>query len=156
MRPTRIRDLKMKKVLMNILVLSFGIILTSCDKETDVSEIESTFGGTFSVTNLHSDPMYNGTMTLELKNGKFSIFGLLHNQSEFSGNYSINNKKITFDVKVWKTDYVDENGFTIAYNFDTFIVPQDEYYYTFDGNKLKFSKTYKDFNKKYEWEFIKK
>ena len=68
----------------------------------------------------------------------------------------MSDNKITFDVKIWKTDYVDENGMTIAYNFDTFIVPQGEYIYTFGGNKLKFSRTYDDFNRKYEWEFTKK
>jgi hypothetical protein len=142
-------------VLMIILALSCGIVLTSCDKEPDVNEIEGVFSGTFSVTYLPSDPIVNGTMTLELKNGKYSVLGLLHNQTEFSGDYSINNNKITFDVKVWKTDYVDENGITIAYDFDTFIVPQEEYIYTFDGDKLKFSKTYRDFYN-YEWEFTKK
>ena len=155
MRPTRIRDLKMKK---SVLVLICGVLLASCDKEANVNNgIESAFSGTFSVTYLPYEPMYNGTLMLELrKNGQYSIIGLLHNQSEFSGDYSMKGNKITFDVKIWETDYVDENGMTIAYDFDTFIVPQGEYIYTFDDNKLKFSRTYVDFNRKYEWEFTKK
>jgi len=154
LRPTRIRDLKMKKL---VLALICGVLLTSCDKEANVDGIESAFSGTFSVTYLPDEPMYNGTLALELrKNGQYSILGLLHNQSEFSGDYSMSDNKITFDVKFWKTDYFDENGMTVVFNFDTFIVPQGEYIYTFVGNKLKFSRTYNDFNRKYEWEFVKK
>jgi hypothetical protein len=116
--------------------------------------IKGTFPGTFSV--MYSDHVVKGTMTLELKNGKFSVLGFLHDQAEFSGNYSMSNNKITFDIKVWKTDYIDEDGNGIAYDFDTFIVPQGEYIYTFGGNKLKFSRTYDDLNRNYEWEFTKK
>ena len=144
----------MKKLVLAIIC---GVTITSCNKEKSVNEIESAFLGTFSVTDLSSKPLYNGTMTLEFrKNGQYSILGLLHNQSKFSGDYSMSDNKITFDVKVWKTDYVDKNGMTIAYDFDTFIVPQGEYIYTFDGNILNFSRTYDDFNRKYEWEFTKK
>jgi len=143
----------MKKL---VLALICGIVLTGCDKATNVNEIENAFSGIFSVTNLLSEPMYNGTLTLELrKNGQYSIFGLLHNQSEFSGDYSMSDNTITFKVKVWKTDYV-KKGMSIAYDFDTYIVPQGEYVYTLDGNKLRFSRTYDDLNRKYEWEFTKK
>ena len=141
----------MKKI---VLALICGILLTSCGKDTDANEIEGVFSGNFTVT--YPDAVVKGTMTLELKNGKYSVLGFLHNQAEFSGDYSISDNKITFDVKVWKTDYVDENGMTIAYDFDTFIVPQGEYIYTFDGSKLKFSKTYEEYNRKNEWEFTKK
>jgi len=141
----------MKKL---VLVLICAILLISCSKDKIENEMEGAFSGKFTAT--YPESVVKGTLTLELKNGKYFIFGLLHNQSEFSGDYSINENKIIFDVKVWKTDFVDENGFTIAYNFDTFIVPQDEYYYTFNGSKLKFSKKYDEYNRKYEWEFTKK
>ena len=119
---------------------------------TDTLKIEGKFVGAFSVTSL-SAPIVKGTMTLELKNGEYSILEFPHNQAEFSGNYSISENKIVFDVKVWKTDYIDENGMALAFDFDTFIVPQGEYIYLFDGNKLKFSKS-EDFAD-YEWEFTK-
>ena len=149
--------LNLRNVIAIAICLAGMAIFSSCEKNSNVDGIESAFSGTFSVTELPSDPMYNGTLTLELrKNGKYSIFGLLHNQSEFSGDYSMSDNKLTFDVKVWKTDYVNKDGSIIAYDFDTFIVPQGEYIYTFDGNKLKFSRTYDDFNRKYEWDLTKK
>ena len=61
----------MKKL---VLALIYGVFLTSCDKEANVNGIESAFSGTFSVTFLPDEPMYNGTLALELrKNGQYSI-----------------------------------------------------------------------------------
>ena len=139
----------MKRFIFFAVVFVAIFAFTSC-KPTNIAEIEGTYLGIYSVTNSSSSSNFK----LELKNGKFSILKLLHNQSEFSGNYSVNDDKIIFEIKVWETDYVDKDGNIIAYDFDTRIVPQGEYIYTFDGNKLKFSKTYDD-NSHYEWELIK-
>ena len=143
-------------VLMIIPALICGVVFSSCGSDkAELTEKEGIFVGTYSVTYLSPDPNVNGTMTLELKNGKYSVLGFLHNQAEFSGDYSISDNKITFDVKVWKTDYIDKDGMTIAFDFDTYIVPQGEYICTFDGSKLKFSKTHDGFGH-YQWEFTKK
>ena len=135
----------MKKIVFIIIpALICGIVFTGCSKD-DLIEYD-TYSGTYTMTDLSSwVSSYSGAIRIELKNGKYTCTGLLHNQSEFSGDYLINDNKIIFDVKVWKTDYIDENGNRIMFNFDTRIVPQGEWSYSLDGNKLKLLKVYDDF-----------
>ena len=141
----------MKKFIFFAIACVAIFAFTSCKPTSNIGD---TFSGTCFVTYCSSDPDITVTMTLNFNDGKFSILDFLHNQAEFSGDYSINDDKIKFDIKVWKTNYIDKNGHGVAYDFDTYVVPQGEYNCTFDGNELKFSKTYVDYAH-YEWVFIK-
>ena len=146
----------MKKfTFMIISALICGVMFTGCSKVEMEIEKEGTFTGTYSVEYFNGSSSHNGEMTIAINNGKYSVIGFLHNQTKFSGNYSMNDDKIIFEIEVWKTDYIDENGMGIVLNFDAFIVPQGEYDYTFDGENLKFSKTY-DGLAHYEWVFTRK
>ena len=140
---------------MIVSALICGVVFTGCDSDkaelTSDMEIEGIFTGKQRVTYFYGwRSSLLRIITIELKNGKYSCIGFLHDQAEFSGNYSINDDKIIFEIEVWKTDYI-YNGNVIALNFDTHIIPQGEYNYTFDGKKLKFSKTYDDIGH-YEYE----
>jgi len=146
-------------VLMIVPVLICGMVFTSCGSDTFTSGIgkEGVFSGTITVTYLSSNsirPNRSDTIKIKLKNGEYSMIDFLHEQADISGNYIISNGKIIFKNTTWKTDYVDNNGIILAYNFDTFVVPQGECNYTFDGNKLKLSKVYDDFAY-YEWNLKK-
>ena len=148
----------MKKVVLIIVpALIYGIWFTSCGSDTLKNELENegTFSGTFSVNYLSSDPNANGKITIKLRDGKYTCIGIPHDQADISGNYTIINDKIIFEINVWKTDYIDKNGKIIAYDFDTFIVPQGECSYLFDKNRLKLSKVY-DWYGHYEWNLEKK
>ena len=146
-------------VLMFIPALIFGMVFTSCS--TDKAELpngikEGIFSGTFTVTYLTSwANSGSGEIEVKLKNGKYTCIGLPHNQANISGYYSISNDKILFEINVWETDYIDKNGNIICFNFDTYIIPQGECYYTFEGNKLILSKVYDDFAD-YEWNLVRK
>ena len=142
-------------VLLIISALICGVAFVSCNADmADLTDsMEGTFTGTYTVTHLSSDSIVNGIMTVKLKNGKFSLAGFLHKQAEFSGNYSISDDTIKFSIKVWKTDY-SKNGMIIMYDFDSRLIPQGEYNFTFNGRELKFSRTEEGFAY-YEWKLEK-
>ena len=158
-------------VLMIITAMICGLILTNCDSDkteltngsdSDKTELTSGMGmeeiyfGTYTVTYFSSwAPNGSGTITIKLNNGKYTCRGIPHNQADISGNYSIDNDKITFEINVWETNYVDKNGNIMKSDFDTFIIPQGECDYSFEGNKLKISKVYDDFAH-YEWNLEKR
>jgi len=118
----------MKKfVLMIIPALICGVMFTGCssDKAEMTSDLEGTFTGTYSVTYLSSwANSGSGTITIKLKNGKYICEGIPHSQANISGNYTIDDDKIIFEVNVWETNYIDKNGYIIAYDFDIYLVPQ--------------------------------
>ena len=142
---------------MIIPALICGMMFTSCDSDkAELTENEGSFFGTYIATYFNGWPTsHGGEITIELNDGKFFMTGILHNQTEFSGNYSINGNKIIFEIKVWKTDYMDENGNRFLLDFDTNIVPQGVCNYTFDGKKLKLSKVYTG-TAQYVWNLEKK
>jgi len=143
-------------VLMIIPAIVCGALFAGCSSEKagGIDE-EATFSGTFTAT--YFSPGSNnssGNITLTLSDGKHISVGALHEQAKFSGNYTIDNDKIIIEMNVWKTDYIDKSGNIIAYDFDTFIIPQGECTYTLDGNTLKLSRTVEDFGY-YEWNLVK-
>ena len=145
-------------ILMIIPALFCGIVFTNCDSDrTELEnglEKEGFFFGTYNVTYLSSDPNASGTITIHLNDGKYTCIGFPHEQADISGNYVINNDKIIFEIDTWKTNYIDKNGNMIAYDFDTYIVPQGECNYTIDGIKLKLSKVHDNYGH-YEWNLEK-
>jgi len=146
----------MKNIFLTIIsALICGVTLTSCGSDKAELPNEGAFSGTYTVTYLSSDPDANGSITINLKNGKYTCIGIPHDQADISGNYTIKSDKITFEINVWKTNYIDKNGNIIAFDFDIFIIPQGECHYTFDGNKLKLSKVCDNFAR-YEWNLEKK
>ena len=142
-------------------MLICGIVLISCDSDktemTSSMEIEGDYSGTYSVTYLSSWISSNGsgTITITLKNGKYACIEFPHEQANISGNYTINGDKITFEIDVWETNYIDKDGKIYAYDFDGSIIPQGMCDYKFERNKLKISKIVGDFAN-YEWNFEKK
>ena len=118
----------MNKILKIGVIGLFSLFL-SCDKSGEISKSleEGTYSGIFTVT--YSSGKRTGETTLKLENGKYictSNSGRI--PAGGSGNYSINNKKITFnDVNFWTAD------------FDWNLILSGEYDYTFDGKRLVFS-----------------
>jgi len=147
--------LKLRHLIAMAVCLAGAAIFSGCEKNKMELE-DGMYSGTYTVEYLNDrDNSFSAKMTLELKNGKYTCLGILHDQAEFSGNYLINDDKIIFEIEVWETDYINENGKVLAFDFDTYIVPWGEYKYTFNGKNLKFSKKYGDFGR-YEWNLKKK
>ena len=145
-------------VLMMVPALICGIVFTSCgyDKTKLFGEVEGIYSGTYTVKSLSSVAHDgSGTITIKIQNGKYACIGIPHNQVDISGSYSINKNKIIFEVDVWKTDFVNDDGSIFCFNFDTRLIPQGEYHYIFDGNKLRLSKVYDDYAH-YEYDLKKK
>ena len=147
-------------VLMVIPVFICGMVLTSCgsnnaelasdemEKKVVGSEIEieGTYSGTYSKTNLSPHSSFgSGTISIELKNGNYACIGTPHSKANISGTYSINDDKIIFEINVWETNDIDENGNGVVYDFDIDLIPQGEHSYTFDGKKLVLSKVIEGF-----------
>jgi hypothetical protein len=121
-------------VLMIIPVLIYGIVFTSCSSKLESEEqelIEGKFSGEFTVKRFAGMPGYHWgsgnswTATLVFNNGKYTI------TTGGSGNYSISNGKIIFE---------DENAWTS--NFDSNLILNGIYEYTFDGKKLTISQRF--------------
>jgi len=89
-------------VLMIIPALICGIVLTSCstDNLIDNHEIEGSYVGSYTTTNLTRDFSWNTTPTIEFKNGKYSYKGLADGgyYDSGSGNFTINGDKIIFEL----------------------------------------------------------
>jgi len=141
-------------VLMVILALSFGVVLVSCDKVTDINEIEGIYVGGYTTTG--SDLSWITTPTIELRNGKYTYSGL-SNGSYFdigSGNFSIKGNKIQFELKYSDHDpgMSPDVAFMLADWHDAWLL-NGEYKYKFDGNKLILSKTSTVNTGKYRFEF---
>ena len=145
----------MKRV---VILLGLGVLLTvSCAKrELDNNNGDVTFGtyfGTFSVeyfVDMREGWSSNGQVTLELKDGKYTYTSDIPPKL-CSGNYSISNDKILFEYDSGPS-YPDLN-LTSPY-FDVGLIPNGEYGFTFNGNRLIFSAT-KDYLGHYEYNLEK-
>jgi hypothetical protein len=136
-----------KLVLIIILALSFGIVLTSCDKVTDVSEMDGTYVGTYTWT-WNNTPPSSSTPTIELGEGKYTYKGLSKGSYFDSGygNFSINGNKIIFELTHYDIPMED-----IGVNQNWLF--QGEYKYKFDENKLTFSKKISNSDGEFEYVF---
>ena len=116
-----------------------GIVFTSCGKDslTDANEIEGTYVGSYTTTNLTRGLSWDFTTTITLKEGKFTYNetpeGIYRN---VYGDYSINEGKIIFDVKNYDFPW----GEILYVPGATTLLLEGEYNYTFNGKKIKFSK----------------
>jgi len=137
-------------ILMIMLALITGVALTTCGKVTDGSEIDGTYVGTYTWSNLSSNPswVWRSTPTIEFGEGKYSYTGL-SNDSYYdsgSGNFTIKGNKITFELTYYPIPLEDIGV------VDSWLL-KGEYKYKFDGNKLTFSKTAPVMDMKYKYEF---
>lgn len=151
MRPTRIRELKMKKIIAKFsLILICGIAFTNCNKNNlvDTDEIDGTYIGNYTTTNLTHGFSWSSTLTIELKNGKYTYKGLADGGYYDSGygKFTINGSKIIFELLHYDVPMEDIGV------IDEWLL-QGEYEYTFKGNKLKLSKTYPVMDMEYGCEF---
>jgi hypothetical protein len=140
------------------ILLSLGVFLAvSCEKrEQDNSDDNVTFGtyyGTFTVeyfVDMREGWSSNGQVTLELKDGKYTYTSDIPPKL-CSGKYSISNDKILFEYNNGQS-YPDLN--IVPPYFDVGLIPNGEYGFTFDGNRLIFSAT-KDYLGHYEYNLEK-
>ena len=110
--------------------------------EGEYRNIEGKYSGIFTVQ--YSNFSASGKTSLELKDGKFICIGSSNRiPAGGSGNYSVNNNKIIFE---------DRNFWTA--NFDWNLILNEEYEYTFDVKRLKFS-AYKNDVGYYEYDLEK-
>jgi len=147
-----------KLVLMIVPALICGMVLTSCstDNLKNIHEqiiIEGTYAGSYTTTNTTLGLSWSHVATIELKEGKYIYRGL--DIYDVSGNYSIRNNKITFEMKSYDGPAVT---LLVAGGFALFYL-DGEYKYNFDGEKLIFSKVLVQMpdndNYRCEFEFIK-
>ena len=140
-------------VLIMFPALICGIVLTSCSTENllDDFEIEGTYVGSYTTTNLNRDFSWITAPTIELKEGKFT-----YNKTPESaiyqnvyGTYSINKKKIIFDLKNYDFPWLD----ILYIEGATTLLLEGEYNYRFDGKKLIFSKVVSRPPEEYKCEF---
>lgn len=135
----------MKTNIIKIGILCLAVFFSSCfEKEKQAPEqlLEGTYKGTFKVT--YSTGTETGETTLEIKDGKFVCTGNTNRiPAGGSGNYSLNNGKITFN---------DQNAWTADFDWNLILNGLNEY--SFDGNTLKI-KAVKNGMGVYEYELIK-
>ena len=142
-------------VLMIVFALICGIVLTNCstDKLSNDVEIEGVYIGIYTTTNLTRGSSWNNTATIELKGGKYTYSGLsdgsLSDIYDISGNYSISNNKIIFELINYDGPLVDLvviEGFAV-------LLLEGEYSYKFDEGKLLLSKVVTSLPEEYSCEF---
>ena len=132
--------------------LIYGMALTSCSTEnlSDDFGIEGTYDGSYTTTNLNRDFSWSTVPTIELNGGKFTYNetpeGVYRN---VYGNYSINKKKIIFEVENYDFPWLD----ILYIEGATTLLLEGEYNYRFNGKKLIFSKVVSRPPEKYKCEF---
>jgi len=139
----------LRKVVAIAICLVGMTMFSGCEKDPiDVNEIDGTYVGTYTTTNLTHGFSWSYTPTIEFKNGKYTYKGLADGGFYDSGygKFTINENKIIFelihyDVPMQAIGVVD--GWLL----------QGEYEYTFKGNKLNLSKTYPVIDMEYGCEF---
>ena len=144
-----------KTVLMIIPSLICVMVLASCSTEnlTNNHEIEGTYIGTYTTTNLIRGFSWTSTPTIELKEGKYTFkdepFEGLFCFTDF-GNFSIRNNKIKFNVENSEMQPMMEINYSPGY---TSCALGGEYNYKFDGKKLFFSTVIKSPPEEFRVEF---
>lgn len=113
-------------------VIGLISLLLSCDKNEGISKSieDGVYSGTFTVSTVsYSSFKQSGATTITLKKGKYACAGNSNRvPAGGSGNFSINENKITFtDENFWYAD------------FDWNLILNGTYDYTFDGKNLKIS-----------------
>ena len=140
-------------VLMIIPALICGMALTSCSTEnlSDDFEIEGTYVGNYTTTNLNRDFSWITAPTIELKGGKFTYKETPESAiyQNVYGDYSINKKKIVFELENYDFPWLDIHYIEGA----TTLLLEGEYNYRFDGKKLIFSKVVSRPPEEYKCEF---
>jgi major membrane immunogen (membrane-anchored lipoprotein) len=134
-------------VLMIICAMICGVILSSCGKVTEVSELEGTYDGTYTWTFNNGSPL-SSTPTIELREGKYTYQGLSRGSyfDSGNGNFTINGNKIIFELTYYNIPMED-----IGVNQNWLL--QGEYKYKFDDNKLTFSKNVTNTDGKFKYVF---
>lgn len=128
-----------------MMVLTF---LTGCEKDSLKNEIEGAYLGTYTWTNLTQSWSLNSTPIIELKNGKYTYYGL-SNDSYYdsgSGTYKIKGNKIIFELSNFPVP-IQSIGVV-----DSWLL-KGEYEFTFEAGKLVFSKTTKVMAHEYKYQF---
>ena len=141
-----------KIVLIMLPALICGMVLTSCSTE-NLSydfEIEGIYVGSYTTTNLNRDFSWSTAPTIELKGGKFTYKETPEGvYRDVYGNYSINQKKIMFEIENYDFPWLD----ILYVEGATTLLLEGEYNYSFDGKKLIFSKVVSSPPEKYNCEF---
>ncbi|MDR2972457.1 MAG: hypothetical protein LBU83_11105 [Bacteroidales bacterium] len=130
------------KIVVAIAICLVGMTMFSgCEKNLSNPPIPSTveegvYVGTYTKTNLYRGFSWTATPTIELKKGKYSYKELSNGKyyTSGSGNYSINESKIIFELISYPIPMEDIGVIEE-------LLLKGEYDYTLDGEKLKFSKT---------------
>ena len=142
-----------KVVLMIIPALICGMVLTSCSTEnlSDEFEIEGTFVGSYTTTNLNRNFSWSTAPTIEFKKGKFTYKETPESiiYQNVYGHYSINKKKIIFTLENYDFPWME----ILYIEGATTLLLEGEYDYRFDGKKLIFSKVVSYPPEKYKCEF---
>ena len=138
-----------------ISVLICGMVFTNCstDKSSDDLEIDGTYIGSYTTTNLPRGLSWNNTAAIELKGGKYTYRGLSEGSFsdiyDVSGNYSISNNKIIFELESYDGPLVNlvfVEGFAL-------LRLEGEYSYQFNEGKLLFSKAVTSSPEEYNCKF---
>ena len=133
-------------------VIGLFVLFLSCNKSGKFSSSieEGIYYGTLTVEYFGDMPPKSwwrggsGEMTLELADGRFSCIYSSGIPGGGLGNYSTNDNKIIFNEEhVWTAD------------FDGGLILNGEYNFTFDGKRLKFSKSYDGYSR-YKYELTRK
>ena len=134
--------------------LIWGMVLTGCSTEnlSEDFEIEGTYVGSYTTTNLNRDFSWITAPTIELEGGKFTYKETPPEKAIYQnvyGDYSINKEKIIFELENFDCPWLD----ILYIEGATTLLLEGEYNYRFDGKKLIFSKIVSIPPEKYKCEF---
>ena len=120
----------MKKIIYFLSAICLLLLSCASEKEVITKPLsDGIFSGTFSVRYFVDMPwaVGSGEVTIKLQNGRFySSANPNRIPAGGSGTFSVNNKKITFnDENPWWAD------------FDWGLILNGEYYFEFDGKRLR-------------------
>jgi hypothetical protein len=143
--------LNMRNVIAIAICLASMTMFSSCEKDSknppEPSSVEEgVYVGTYTTTNLYRGFSWTGTPTIELKKGKYTYKNLWDSKyyTSGSGNYSINDGKIIFDLISYP---IPKESIGVIEE----LLLKGEYDYTLDGKKLTFSKTVFPINEEEEY-----
>jgi len=115
---------------------------------SNVSEIDGTYIGTYTWTNVTKGWSWSSTPTIELRNGKYNYYGLSNDSYYDSGygNFTIKDNKIAFELIYYP---IPNEMIGVV---DSWLL-KGKYEYEFDGKKLTYSKTAPVMDMEYRYEF---